>query len=353
MESTQDIYTALAARHGYGDSERYRRILKLLMTPLQAQLVARLPAPPEELAQQLNLGVEEVKKEIDHLFIKGVVIPRDFVTREGARFCRNVLQLHDATEADNRSDETVGAELRDAWEDFCQQEWYASKAQEYAQQEQPQERVLPAYRAIQDIPGISPYDDVREILKAASLIAVVPCSCRRQARKKDSIIESCFQFGRSAEYAIARGSGRKLSYEEALAVVDRAEEDGQVHMWRNWRTLTYGLMCNCTADACVAWTPLVLHQVPIGKRAARSRFQAVVDQGLCDGCQVCIDRCQFDAIDMEKPAGSRKYKAVIDAERCWGCGVCVLGCPPRALSLKLVRPLEHIPEQPPAAKPIH
>jgi ferredoxin len=46
---------------------------------------------------------------------------------------------------------------------------------------------------------------------------------------------------------------------------------------------------------------------------------------------------------MVKPEGSKKYKAVIDAEKCWGCGVCVVGCEPGALSLSLVRPVEHIP----------
>lgn len=348
MKGATDVYTEMASRHGHADSARYRRILQLLMTPVQAQIAALLPATPDELAQKLNLKTDRVKKELEALFVKGVVIPKDFSTLEGARFARSTIQLHDATEADARSDQTVGPELLDAWEDFCQNEWYAQKAQEYARRPAPQERVIPAYRAIADILGVSPYDDVREILKASPLTGVVPCSCRRQVRKKDAIIESCLQFGRSAEYAIARGSGKKLSYDEALAIVDQAEEDGEVHMWRNWRTFTYGLMCNCTNDACVAWTPLLQHDVPISQRVQKSRFQAEVDQGLCDGCQVCIDRCQFDAIDMQKPAGSKKFKALVSAEKCWGCGVCVLKCDPKALRMKLIRPLAHIPGEQPA-----
>jgi Pyruvate/2-oxoacid:ferredoxin oxidoreductase delta subunit len=60
---------------------------------------------------------------------------------------------------------------------------------------------------------------------------------------------------------------------------------------------------------------------------------------------VCIDRCQFDAITMTPVPGSKKLKAQIDAEKCWGCGVCVLKCAPESISMKLVRPLEHIPAQ--------
>jgi NAD-dependent dihydropyrimidine dehydrogenase PreA subunit len=46
---------------------------------------------------------------------------------------------------------------------------------------------------------------------------------------------------------------------------------------------------------------------------------------------------------MEKVAGSKKRKATINADKCFGCGVCVLTCEPKALTLKLVRPPEHIP----------
>lgn len=64
----------------------------------------------------------------------------------------------------------------------------------------------------------------------------------------------------------------------------------------------------------------------------------------CSGCQECMDRCPFEAIDMERPEGSKKYKAVVDPEECFGCGVCVVGCKDEALRMKMVRPPDHIPE---------
>jgi Fe-S-cluster-containing dehydrogenase component len=64
----------------------------------------------------------------------------------------------------------------------------------------------------------------------------------------------------------------------------------------------------------------------------------------------------FDAIEMVKPETSKtgkkskKMKAEIDAEKCWGCGVCVVGCDEaQALSMKQVRPPEHIPAPQPRA----
>ena len=49
-------------------------------------------------------------------------------------------------------------------------------------------------------------------------------------------------------------------------------------------------------------------------------------------------------IEMVKVPGSKKLKAAVDPERCFGCGACALKCEPAALSMKTVRPLEHIPE---------
>ena len=93
--------------------------------------------------------------------------------------------------------------------------------------------------------------------------------------------------------------------------------------------------------------PLQIAKAPFNKVWEKSRFIAIADEEACTGCQTCVDRCQFDAIEMIKPEGatkSKKLKAKVDPEACYGCGVCVLGCDTaRALSMKLVRPPDHIP----------
>ncbi len=341
-----DVYQSLAERLNYGASKYLPRILKKLATPEQASLILELPAPPQELAQRLKMDVDTVNKLLDDLYAKGVIFPKDFKTREGYRFARSVMQLHDATECIQSLDEILAPELFELWEEFCQAEWYRDFAANLAKLDKPEGRVIPSYKAIQNNPGMLPCEDVREILRANELISATPCPCRRQARRctKSGIeTENCLQFGRGAEYAISRGTGGKLSYDEALAIIDSVEEDGLVHSWMNSTQLVGRVMCNCCDDCCVAWVPPIQNGVSIGKRWAKSRYVARVDQDLCSGCQTCIDRCQFDAIEMQKPPGSKKYKAIIDPEKCWGCGVCFIKCDPRATTLELVRPAEHIP----------
>jgi len=349
----KDAYSILMERHGYPNSERYRRVLEYLMTPEQAKIAVELPAPPEELADKLQMSVEALNRELDELYTKGVVFPRNFQTREGYRFGRGVMQLHDASQCSLKTDPARERKLFELWDDFCRAEWYADLAGGVGRGEWVLTRVVPAYLAIKDIPGILPSEDIRGLLKAATPISICVCTCRQRVGAvhhscEKSGAENCFQLGRGAEYAINRGSGRQLSYEEALAIVDAAEEDGLVHEWPNNSTkMTANVMCNCCRDCCFLWDAMDEHGVHVSKRWAKSRFEATVDWELCNGCQDCVERCQFEAIEMIKPEGSKKFKALVDPEKCWGCGVCVLSCDPGALSMAVVRPPEHIPEHAP------
>ena len=62
---------------------------------------------------------------------------------------------------------------------------------------------------------------------------------------------------------------------------------------------------------------------------APSSYWAVVDEDTCNGCEVCVDRCQVNAISMNDAD-----IAEIDYERCLGCGVCISSCNRDALQLE-------------------
>ena len=100
------------------------------------------------------------------------------------------------------------------------------------------------------------------------------------------------------------------------------------------------ICCRC---CCTIWHAADIRNVPNDAVFARSRYEARVDTSLCIGCEDCLERCQFDAIEMRKVEGSEQLQAVVDPRKCWGCRVCTLICEPRALRMHLVRPPEHIP----------
>ncbi|MDO8671437.1 MAG: 4Fe-4S binding protein [Dehalococcoidia bacterium] len=350
-----EAYRAIGEKFNNQDNPHFIHLLEYLMTPDQVRVAAELPAPYEEIASKLGMDVATVNKHIDDMFLKGLVFPRDFKTREGARFARNIVQLHDATQSNIFMDHKANKELYDRWEAFSREgggdrQYALTYVQRWEETvgKQRRSRVVPAYQSIKNNPDMIPADDIREVLKNASLIAVVACSCRKRADAVGRSCEkshegNCFQFGRGAEYQLVKGTGRQITYDEAIKVLEETEEDGLVHSWGNSTNMNGSVMCSCCHDCCVDWDRLTRNDIPISYRWEKSRYLAQIDDELCNGCQNCFDRCQFDAIEMVKPVGSRIYKAVMDDDKCFGCGVCVLDCAPNAIALKAVRPPEFIP----------
>ncbi len=357
--SEKDVYTDMLAHLDYPDSKRLRAILKFLMTPDEAELVAALPGSQQEVADKTGVSLDRVTETLDALFYKGVVFPRgDFRRRVYFRFTKSIGQFHDSTMADVTIDPRKDNEIFKLWRDFEENEMFPRMGENLRQRERPYFRIVPAYESIKDLPGVLPYENFPEILKAQELIAAAPCSCRycTEGIGEPCILHNemndfaCLQFNRGAEYVITRGSGKEMSIEEALEFNDRIEQTGLLHIWGNAAVLTGPKMsCQCCGDCCVDAVTADIHGIPRTQSWAKSRYEAYVNQDDCDGCQVCIDRCLFDAIDMVRTEGSKKLKAVVDPEKCYGCGVCVLGCDQASLKMKVVRPPEHIPApQPPA-----
>jgi Pyruvate/2-oxoacid:ferredoxin oxidoreductase delta subunit len=332
-----DAYVVLAEKLGYAGSERLRKLLERLMNEEEAEIVASLPCSVAELAQKLGKKEERVTQILKGLFEKGAI----FMTSKGYQFARDIFQLHDATACDVRSDKVWGRELLDLWEDFCQAEWYADWAKLVQTWTTPLWRVIPARHAISKETRLLPSEDVEAILDKATKFALANCSCRRVATRCDFPTDVCLQINRAAEYAITRGTGRELTRQEAMKIMDVAEEAGLIHSVFNGSAVT-NVICNCCADCCIFYYPLTKHGV-LEKGVARSRFQAEVDKAICKGCQTCVERCPFEAVEMVKIPGEKKLKAQISSEKCFGCGVCAVGCESEAIRLTEIRPPEYIP----------
>lgn len=332
----KDAYTLLADKLGHGGSERFKKILRRLMDEDGAQIAASLPCPAPELAQKLNKREEDITTKLEELFGRGVV----FMTSKGYQFARDLLQLHDATASDVRLDGIWGRELLDLWEDFCQAEWYPGWAKGIQTLNTPAWRVIPARKAVPEGASLLPAEDLESILDQSTRFAVVHCACRRVAARCDLPLEVCLQLNRGAEYVLARGTGRELTREGAMDVLDEAVAAGLIHSVYNL-SQAINVICNCCTDCCVFYYPLSRYG-GLEKGVARSRFRAEVDQTTCLGCQTCVERCPFGAVEMVRVTGEKKLKAQVDTEGCFGCGVCVVGCESDSIRLVEVRPPEQV-----------
>ncbi len=344
-------YEKLAGQLGFPGSERFFALLSYLMTPEQAAVAAALPGGAEEVAAKTGLDAETVAINLEDLFERGIIFPRgDLVKRVNYKFARDIIQLHDATQASKHLDPVRDRQLFELWHDFCINEKYSFIAAFAVNLPQAFARVIPAYHAVKDLPGVQPWENFREILQAQETIAVVPCSCRLRTTAvgedcgyaAETEDWKCLQFGRGANYVISRDSGREITLEEAVALADRAEEDGLVHIGGYDNSMFFNTSCQCCKDCCEIFVALNSHQVNMGQIYAKSRYTAAVAAEDCSGCRKCVERCQFDAIEMVN--SGKEAAAVVDEEKCWGCGVCVLKCKTEAIRLKAIRPPEFIPQ---------
>jgi len=149
----------------------------------------------------------------------------------------------------------------------------------------------------------------------------------------------CIQLGRGAEYVIARGSGRELSLEEALELVDKIEEEGLIHTWPNTAAISgkgVTVNCNCCSDCCEFFLSARAANISIENLLEKSRYVAFVNEELYVACETCLERCHFGAIEMTDVAR-------IIEKKCFGCSLCVVGCEQGAIEMKAIRPPEHIP----------
>jgi len=332
--NTGDIYTELNAKLQYPQSERLRRILQKLVTPEEGDLLLQLPAQPAELAQKTGMSEEVAQRKLEEFMERGLIIR----TSKGLYcFAHDMTQLHDANLSS--ADKWVDTELLDLWRDFRNAEWKQTMAGGLGESYVQFIKVLPAWKAMDRSPDrdkLLPEEDIRELIRGAEAASVVPCTCRRSVRGCDLPVNVCLQFNRGADYAINRGAGRRISAEKAIAIAGEAEEAGLVHTWASGLQKRLTAICNCCRDCCDIFA-IGMEVGNIEQVLEKSRFRATADQELCTGCQDCVERCFFGAIEMVKPPQGGIATATVNEEKCFGCGLCTLVCEPGALTMRLAQ----------------
>lgn len=188
-------------------------------------------------------------------------------------------------------------------------------------------RTIPVGKSVTVINRVAAYEDAKAIVRGKDKIALANCICRSQQELLDKGCgkpkEVCMMFGSHADYYVENKMGRYIGQEEACAVLDKCEAAGLVNQPANM--VNPGGMCNCCGDCCGVLRALNLQPNP--GELVYNRYRAIVDPEECSGCEICLDRCQMNAIQIEEIA-------TVDTARCIGCGLCVTTCPMEAIQLE-------------------
>ena len=132
-------------------------------------------------------------------------------------------------------------------------------------------------------------------------IGVGICSCR-YGRKKldegcaDDYRDWCIGVGDMADYLRETGRGHDITYDEAMAILKKAEDHGFVHQVTNidGEGKIFAI-CNCNVKICNALRTSQLFNTP---NMSRSAYVAEVDPKKCVACGRCVEYCPAGAVKL-------------------------------------------------------
>ncbi len=336
-EKSTDIYKELANHLdkmpiGYPATESgvELRVLEHIFTPEQGEIAIKLSFQPKPLKEifkyfrKSGISIDELEQKLDEMYFKGLI---NRGTRKNADIEEKYYGLAPFAIGfyEYQLNHLTKEFVHDAKQYMKEAFW-----DEFNVSGIPQLRTIPLEQTVETEQSIATYDDLRSMINnIGEPIAVAECICRQgkaligEPCEKTKILESCFSFRTAAKVSIERGHGREITKEEALKIIEKAEEDGLVLQPSNSKKPF--AMCTCCGCCCGVLTNQKLFSAPAQFFA--TNFYAEVDPDLCAGCETCIDRCNMDAVHVEDAI------AHVDKTRCIGCGVCVPTCTSEAMKL--------------------
>jgi len=305
------------------------RLLAKIFTPEEADLASQLRLTrevPQQIAQRLGRETAEVRTLLKGMVRRGLITAGRTEGGLGYGLMPFVVGIYEMQLGN------LDQELATLFEDYFQEaftEMLRVKPQVH--------RVIPVNESIKVDMEVRPYESALELTNSAKAWGVQDCICRKQKAligdPCEHPLDVCMTFSDMPEAFNGNPVVHAQTREEALATLKRAADAGLVHsVSNNQKGVHY--ICNCCTCSCGVLRGMA--EVGIANVVAHSSFINQVDEMLCNGCETCLDYCQFDALAMGDDAIVQ-----VNTIRCVGCGVCVPQCPNEALGMVL-RPEEDL-----------
>ncbi len=296
------------------------RILKRLFSHADAELFLMMTPMLETLesvADRLDLPVNETAIHLEDMAARGLLFRQKKTDQRRYAAVPFVVGIFEFQL--NTVDEALAKDIHEYYESALGKSFQAYGT--------PVMRTIPINRTLVSEWPVAPYEDVPRIFDDQKKIAVAPCICRTSSKKAghgcDKPMEVCFVFGSHADYYVDNGMGRYIDKEEAKEIVRKNEAAGLV--MQPFNSQYVGGMCSCCGCCCGMLRSLKKQDHPA--EAVKSNYYAKVSAEDCTGCEICLERCHMEAIDLIDDI------AEINLRRCIGCGLCVSTCATEAIGL--------------------
>jgi len=295
-------------------------ILSKLFTVEEAEIACAMrldPESPETIAARLGRDKGKVYSVLKKMVKKGLI------SLERGKGGFNFKLIPFIVGFYERQNAKIDEEFAQLFEEYYHQALHKMMTVKPSVQ-----RIIPVEKAIPVNIEVLPYERASTYIENSKSWGVLNCICRVQ---KELIGEGC---GHTKENCLVISSRprqfdrtdviRSLTKKEALGILEQAEKEGLIHSVNNIQE-GVDYICNCCSCCCGVLRGMIEYGSP--QAVAGSGFQAEADDSLCNGCGVCLERCQFQALSLVDDV------CRVAEDKCLGCGLCISACPAQALQL--------------------
>ncbi|MCG2786581.1 MAG: 4Fe-4S dicluster domain-containing protein [Anaerolineae bacterium] len=339
-------YTELVERlnrfpQGAPPSDTLYKILKILFSEREAELVALLPIKPftaEKASQVWKMDLTETRKVLDGLASRAILVD---IEHEGkvtytlpppmaGFFEFSMMRLRG--DVDQKVLGELFYQYLNVEEDFIRELFVRGETQ--LGRVFVHEPVLSNENALH----VLDYERASEVIQTAAHRGVGVCYCRHKMmhvdRNCDAPMDICMTFNGTAQSLTRHSYARAVDVSEGLDLLQQAYEQNLVQFGENVRE-NVNFICNCCGCCCEAM--IAARNFGMLNPVHTSNFLPDVDESRCNGCGKCVSVCPVEAmalVSANNPHQPKMKKVKVDEDLCLGCGVCVRTCSRASLSLR-------------------
>lgn len=327
------------------------KILQILFSEDEAQLVAMLPIKPfsaAEAAKIWKVPHSQARQTLEKLAGRAILVDADFEGTTKYTLPPPMAGFFEFSIMRTRGDidQKLLSELFHQYlnveEDFIKDLLLGSETR--MGRVFVQEEVLTNDMAVH----ILDFERASEVIRTATHIGVGMCYCRHKMQHLhqacDAPMDICMTFNTAGTSLIKAGFAREVDVSEGLDLLHQAYENNLVQCGENVRQ-GVNFICNCCGCCCEFL--VAARKYGALQPVHTSYFITRTDSSACIGCGKCIQACPIDAISIIDDVTSERKHVCIDESICLGCGVCARACPVSCLTLerrpeKIVTPVNSV-----------
>jgi len=326
---------------GAPPSELLNKILKVLFSEKEAQLVSLLPIKPftaEKASRIWKMDLTTTRKILDTLANRALLVDieqngeQEYALPPPMAGFFEFSMMRVRNDIDQKALSELFYQYLNVEEDFVRELF--TKGETQLGRVFVNEPVLSADNALH----VLDYERATEIIKTASHIGVGMCYCRHKmehlGKACDAPMDICMTFNTSAASLTKHGHARRIDAVECLDLLQQAYDHNLVQFGENVRE-EVNFICNCCGCCCEAM--IAARRFAILNPVHTTNFIPSINDQQCNGCGKCVNVCPVEAMSLVSANDSHhpnRKKALLIEDRCLGCGVCVRNCNNKSIILK-------------------